>query len=329
MSRNGYEMDDDQRDSSSSDLDDSSDETSVSVAPPAVAGAKARAKKPRAKATKKAGARKSVAPRSRRADLKTPQSMVVDLANTITLSPGKNPARRSQHPDHISIPPADLDEHDERFFAEGETVSQRGEHLSRPSRVKAGQASSSDISDRPLSHVVPLARRQKLANYVKIAVAVSSVVCLAALARVGLSKANHGGERSAAAAQVVAHAPITTIAHADPIALAPAADENAAGHDHTFAEEAAPAVPLKSAHEEREDARNALEHGKAKDAIEAATRSITVDPTDAEAWLLLGAANQEAGHPADAHAAFVECTKQAKTGNVGECGAMLSWNGPR
>jgi Flp pilus assembly protein TadD len=91
----------------------------------------------------------------------------------------------------------------------------------------------------------------------------------------------------------------------------------------------APAVPLKSATEEREDARNALEHGKTADAIEAAARSVKVDPTDAEAWLLLGAANQEAGHSAEAHAAFVSCTKEAKTGNVAECGALLSWNGPR
>ena len=43
-----------------------------------------------------------------------------------------------------------------------------------------------------------------------------------------------------------------------------------AGHDHTFTEEAAPTIPLKSAHDAREAARNALAHGVEKPAERAA-----------------------------------------------------------
>jgi hypothetical protein len=307
MSRNGYEMDDDARDPSTHA--DASRETS-SEPPPQPRPRKSRAPKASTKAATaksetKGRPRKSVAPRSRRAatDIKTPQGVVVDLSER-------------HHPDLISIPPADLDEHDERFFAEGETAAQ---HAARAARTKTARAHASDLAEQSLAPVVPHAHRQKLANYVKVAMGFSVVVCLAAFTRVGLSKleAGRGSERSAAAS-VVAEAPAAPVMNAAPVpADAPAATptENE--------------TPLMSATEEREAARDALEHGKASDAIESATRSLKVDPTDAEAWLLLGAANQEAGHHAEAHAAFLECTKQAKTGNVGECGALLSWNGPR
>jgi len=340
MSRNGYEMDDETRQAALSEVDESSDESSISPdAPAAKPRAKRKSRAPKAAAKTKSkgtGSRKSIPPKSRRSN-----APKVDLSDTLLIPPGRNPTakiarsgRASQNPDLISIPPADLDDHDERFFAEGEQLaSQRGEHFEAFARMKAGYVSSPELAERPPSSVVPPERRKKLAGYVKIAVGISAALCLAAVARVGFSSSDHG-LRSAAAAQA-AHAPITSIAHAEPIApvaaapVAAADPSDQAGHDHTFTEEAAPTIPLKSAHDEREDARNALEHGKAKDAIDAATRSITVDPTDAEAWLLLGAAQQEAGHAADAHASFLECTKVAKTGNVGECGAMLRWNGPR
>ncbi len=334
MSRNGFEMDDETRDADPSEADGASHESSVSPNPKPRAKAKSKAPKAVARTKSKGtGSRKSLPPKSRKS-----LAPKIDLADTIVIPPGRNPTakimksgRASQNPDFISIPPADLDDHDERFFAEGEQLaSQRAEHFEAFARLKAGHVSSPDLAERPPASVVPPERRKKLAGYVKIAVGISAALCLAAVARVGFSSGDHGGSvRNAAAAQV-AHAPITAMAHADPVAPTAPADPNAqAGRDHTFTEQAAPALPLKSAHEEREDARNLLEHGKAKDAVEAATRSITVDPTDAEAWLLLGAAQQEAGHPADAHASFLACTKQAKAGNVSECGAMLRWNGPR
>jgi hypothetical protein len=86
---------------------------------------------------------------------------------------------------------------------------------------------------------------------------------------------------------------------------------------------ATPEAPTKSAAEEKTEAQKALDHGKTKDAIEAAARSTALDPTDADAWLLLGAANMELGKTGDARAAFSACSKQATRGQIAECRSML------
>jgi cytochrome c-type biogenesis protein CcmH/NrfG len=218
----------------------------------------------------------------------------------------------TEREDEISVPPAsieaaDLDEHDERFFAEGEAASQHGVHLADAPKVIAGRASS---DDRPAVHAVPPERREKLAKYVKYAVALCGLLCGVALVRVAVSR-SHPVVAEAAAAQVALPPPAPVLeppAPAEP-EPAPAATE-------------APASG-KSAKEEMEAARALLEHGKTKDALEGAARSVALDPTDAEAWLILGAAQLNAGHSKEAREAFVECTKQAKAGPVVECRNML------
>ena len=85
----------------------------------------------------------------------------------------------------------------------------------------------------------------------------------------------------------------------------------------------APAAPARTAIQEREAARRSLERGKTRDAIAAAERSVALDGTDAEAWLILGAAKQEIGHGGEALSAFRSCAKSAKRGPVRECRAML------
>ncbi len=87
----------------------------------------------------------------------------------------------------------------------------------------------------------------------------------------------------------------------------------------------APVAPVepKTAVQEREAARRALEHGKPRDAVAAGERATSADPTDAEAWLILGAAHQELGHDAAARAAFHSCLTSAKHGPIRECGSML------
>jgi hypothetical protein len=91
------------------------------------------------------------------------------------------------------------------------------------------------------------------------------------------------------------------------------------------AEPAAVAAPAsdKSAKEEKGEARKALERGKPQLAIEAGERSVALDPTDGEAWLLLGAAYMDRGKPVEARKAFASCVKQGKKGPMGECAAML------
>ena len=82
-------------------------------------------------------------------------------------------------------------------------------------------------------------------------------------------------------------------------------------------------VSDKTAAEETKDARKALERGKPGDAIEAGERSVALDPTDGEAWLLLGAAYQEKGKIVDARRCYTACLKEGKRGPLQECGAML------
>ncbi len=78
-----------------------------------------------------------------------------------------------------------------------------------------------------------------------------------------------------------------------------------------------------SAVEDKKTAQRALDRGKIKDAIAAGESSVASDPTDGDAWLVLGAAYQMAGRDADARKAFQSCSKQGKRGRMGECRAML------
>jgi hypothetical protein len=69
-------------------------------------------------------------------------------------------------------------------------------------------------------------------------------------------------------------------------------------------------------------ARNALERGKVADSIEQGERSVSLDPTDGEAWLILGAAYQEKGDMKNARRSYKACLDQGKRGPKYECAAM-------
>lgn len=88
--------------------------------------------------------------------------------------------------------------------------------------------------------------------------------------------------------------------------------------------DALPAVPkAKDALQEKERSRGALERGRVADSIAAGERSVAMDPTDAEAWLILGAAYQQRGDAKSASRSFKACIDQGKRGPKGECAAML------
>ncbi len=167
-------------------------------------------------------------------------------------------------------------------------------------------------------------RRKQLTNYVKLAVGFSAALLLAGfVSRMTHPNGGTGGERSAAAAQVQAVA-LQAVPVAAPVPPPPTeAVVPPPPPEEELAVPVDPAPPAKSAKEEKETARVALERGKRKDAIEAAQRSVDLDPTDAEAWLLLGSAQQDSGHMKEAHESFVACTKQATVGPVAECRMML------
>jgi hypothetical protein len=117
---------------------------------------------------------------------------------------------------------------------------------------------------------------------------------------------------SAAAASAEPAAEPTPAPSAAPAATDTAA---AAAPDPTVVAEPDP----KAAAKEKHDSQLALERGKVGDAIDAGERSVALDPSDAEAWLILGAAYQEKGDQKNARRSFKACLEQGKRGPKWEC----------
>jgi len=83
------------------------------------------------------------------------------------------------------------------------------------------------------------------------------------------------------------------------------------------------APPAKNAQQEKRAAQALLERGAFGNAAAAGERSVALDPSDGEAWLLLGAAYESQGRKGDARRSYNNCLTQAKRGPIGECRAML------
>lgn len=233
-----------------------------------------------------------------------------------------------------SIPPVVEDE----FFAKGD----------EPPRVSAGLSGSFDAvvpdprSQRKLSPEAQK-RRADLAKYVKAAVVISAAILAIGFLRVKfMSGAKEQAHPPAAAAEQAARPE----QQAAPVATEAAKDEHAAAKDEPK-EEAKPVEakaeakpeetkpeakpeqekkqpPKLTAAQEKAQAQAALDRNNAGFAVAAAERSVALDPTDAEAWLILGAAYQMQNRNAEARRAFGSCAKQAKRGPVGECTQMLA-----
>ncbi len=194
------------------------------------------------------------------------------------------------------------------------------------------------------------ARRRYLTRYVAGAVSVAGVIGLAAIVRMTTARdasaaASPWSGTFALAASLPAAQPnpieqpspgagaSATAASPvpDPAAVAdtpsgaggPAAasDEPVAPVDPP-APEIAPQSTLSAADAKR-DAQRALEAGRVADAIEAGEQSVALDPTDADAWLVLGGAYQKKGRYADARGCFASCAEQARRGPRWECRALL------
>jgi Flp pilus assembly protein TadD len=96
------------------------------------------------------------------------------------------------------------------------------------------------------------------------------------------------------------------------------ATETAAAPSSTDGAEA-PAPDPKEAAKAKHASQTALERGKIAAAIEAGEQSVALDPSDAEAWLILGAAYQEKGDQKNARRSFKACLEQGKRGPKYEC----------
>lgn len=72
-----------------------------------------------------------------------------------------------------------------------------------------------------------------------------------------------------------------------------------------------------------QQAQRLLEHGSASRATEVARRATSADPSNAEAWLTLGAAYDASGNRAQARGAYKSCVDNCRGPRVGECKALL------
>jgi Flp pilus assembly protein TadD len=66
-------------------------------------------------------------------------------------------------------------------------------------------------------------------------------------------------------------------------------------------------------------ASRALRNGTLVKAVDLARQAVSANPSDAEAWLTLGAAYQATGDSASARQAYQSCVERARTADVGEC----------
>jgi DNA-binding response OmpR family regulator len=73
-----------------------------------------------------------------------------------------------------------------------------------------------------------------------------------------------------------------------------------------------------------QQAQRLLERGSALRAAEVARKATAADPTNAEAWLTLGAAYDAAGNRAQARLAYKNCVDNGRGARVSECKALLN-----
>lgn len=258
-----------------------------------------------------------------------------ETATPLAFSANEQPELPSR--EDSSYPPVDLDS---RFFDPTPDVDETHERDPRMV-LKLGPEAAR--------------RRAQFQKYVKLAVAGASVLCLAALVKAAVAR-NHDEPtahrataalvapppapapqpvQTAAAAQEHAPAPAEQPAPAPPEQAAPsdqpAVPPAAAPQAASATAEAAPS-PTDSAQAPTPDPKEAakakrasqaaLERGKLADSIEAGERSVALDPTDAEAWLILGAAYQAKGDQKNARRSFKACLEQGKRGPRSECAQM-------
>ncbi|CAN5381897.1 hypothetical protein BH09MYX1_BH09MYX1_37610 [soil metagenome] len=236
--------------------------------------------------------------------------------------------------DDISVPPVDLDEHDDHFFAAGESH-----------RPTSGLSGGFDVVDPKHARKMTAeaqARRAHLARYVKGAV-IAAAAILALCFVVSMLRPK---DEPTPAVQVT-HAPdpippppiaspppVDTAAPIDMDTPAPSASGAtsagvaASGSADTVAS-AAPSAsaasadkPAKTALQEKSDAKALLEREAYGSAVAAGERSVALDSGDGEAWLILGAAYQGMGNAGQAKRCYAACTKQ-KRGPIDDCRQML------
>ena len=249
-----------------------------------------------------------------------PQERAGSLAPLVASRVKSENSDRDVSPDDVTVPP--VGDIAERFFEDGERLSKPPRLVGKDAIIEAAAPPSREtLKMTPEAQ----ARRAHLVKYVRWAMASAAAVCaLAILVGVLRGKSTKPESAPAVAAQVQFAPPQPQLAAAS-VEVPPPPDPALMATEAVPEEKAAAPAPTsdKSALEEKRDAQRLLEKNKVKDAIAAAERSVAIDPTDAEAWLLLGAARFDAREFAGARRAYGDCAKQAKKGPIGECRALL------
>lgn len=244
--------------------------------------------------------------------------------------------------DDTSIPPVDVEA--EQFFAKGESAA------SLP-HLWGGEAEHEELDEPHADHVrraspAVLARRAKLRRVTQRVVGVLALIALVGLgkavltgapsAELPLQSVAHAAAALPQAAQPVQEAPkapppvvnvavnalsAAAIPPPEPLALEERVAEPLKAEEPT-AKPADPAAPASDAKADKKAAQHAIDRGDNKGAVEAGERALEADPTDAETWLIVGAAYQQMGQGAKAHKAFSSCASKSTHGPKGECAAL-------
>jgi hypothetical protein len=263
--------------------------------------------KPRTKA--KPGTNAEPAPKSRRA----PKS--VSKSNRASDAPSKRRAAKSSAPRSRRAPPSRASREAD---ARGEVsipptwsnVNEDGDRVTLPEAAFADLTPLSPGTYRApeddAASALPVGRGWR-SPYVRAAAGLAAAVLCVLGARTVLHRGSGAGHSNAAAVQL---AEPPAIAHVETIPPPPEETPD-------------PPAPVESAVDVKKAALAALEQGKLADAVSGAAHATELDPTDAESWLILGAAFQDQGNTVAARQAFASCTKQATKGDVRECSFLL------
>jgi Flp pilus assembly protein TadD len=251
----------------------------------------------------------------------------------------------------------------DRFFEEGVKSEQGIDkpRLGAAMVQEAPEDEATDLKILHKMQPEVLARRAKYVRYVTIVSAGCMLLVLAGLVRHKIARGDQEVAARDMAAYAATHSPenlpienaapmapppsapavapvepspsATAVAAASaapdvaPSGQVPAANVAAAGETDVKPDAPAAVSPPpatgKTAAQEKRDCQGFLDRGAFGKAAEAGERSVALDPTDGEAWLLLGAAYQSIGRGGDARRAFNACLKEGKKGPLGECRAML------
>ncbi|HEY2369643.1 MAG TPA: hypothetical protein VGH87_24760 [Polyangiaceae bacterium] len=239
--------------------------------------------------------------------------------------------------DDTSVPPVDLEVHD-AFFAAGEK-----DHA--PTK-ESGSFGAVDLRHAQKMSASAHARRAHLSRYVKWSVGAAASILMLGFA----IKTFRGHPNDEPVRKEVTHvaAPVETAtqqvaqAKVDPPPVVELKDDTktddkkddtalagdakapeAVATDEAAKKDDLPPEKPKNAWQEKQAAKAALERGSNGVAIQAGERSVALDPSDGEAWLVLGGAYQAMGNNGQAKRCYTACTTQGKKGPLSDCKDML------